>query len=818
MRKFAGKCVALFLALLMLLTSMPLTALAEAISSESSGVIHFDVDQPSAAGTEGENADNSAGAGSALQVAQEAAKDNPTSGAYVELFRASLQGSNQIKTGDEFNYEIGYQFNAPPTYKDASGEAQPAYSRLTDIQITVTVPDGIEILDAKATHVSGNTYTVAIADAQVGSNPSSGTITLSARIKDNGNVANGTPFAPLEADIRATATVDGTDVEFTHELSDAAAENSAVTSAASAVWKIAKTLNGQPVLNADGQTVTITWTIKIGKNEDTNFSGNDSGVYNVEGALNFESFSLTDTLPTIEGKDGNSYKPISSNLTMDGDTLATGGEDETSLTTTKYAETDLTVGGVDSKTPYYTEYTVTAVYDKAAFVLPFSEEEQELVSFTNEASMTYKPVGGSSQTLPASVSGTEGYETPGGYITVFEKLRLVGTDGNPKDVAYDAFYSALFTGGATFAVYAAAAWDAENGKPKDGATPVDTLSVSDTTGAKTEALAPGDYYILQTGRPEGTEEPENGLSQQVTVKSNDTAQETFTNPVKDTGILEVQKVDEAGNKLSGATFVLIPSEGDAITLSLDDRGYGKFKLNPGTYTLRETDAPDNYLTMADMTIKIKEGETLSLTGDSAIRNYKDKGTLTITKQIADGTDAGATAKTPSQAGVSEAFTFNIYSSTTGADFTISGDPVETVTIAKGASTVTVDLPVRDENGKLYYYKVVEDEGSNASLDYDTKEVSFNFGGENGAYTTAASATFTNILKSKLVFQKNEETLNGTTGKDGVQFEIWAGVPNDEGSEKKATVTTENGGVGTTDPLPIRDDNGPIGYYIVEVVD
>ena len=125
MRKFAGKCVALFLALLMLLTSMPLTALAEAISSESSGVIHFDVDQPSAAaGTEGENADNSAGAGSALQVAQEAAKDNPTSGAYVELFRASLQGSNQIKTGDEFNYEIGYQFNAPPTYKDASGEAQ----------------------------------------------------------------------------------------------------------------------------------------------------------------------------------------------------------------------------------------------------------------------------------------------------------------------------------------------------------------------------------------------------------------------------------------------------------------------------------------------------------------------------------------------------------------------------------------------------------------------------------------------------------------------------------------------------------------------
>lgn len=490
MRKFAGKCVALFLALLMLLTSMPLTALAEAISSESSGVIHFDVDQPSAAaGTEGENADNSAGAGSALQVAQEAAKDNPTSGAYVELFRASLLGStNPIKTGAEFNYEIGYQFNTPPTYKDASGEPQPAYSRLTGIQITVTVPEGIEILDEKATHVGENTYTVAIADALVGSNSSSGTITLSARIKGNGNVANGTNFDPLEASISATATVDGTKVVFRHELSDAAAANSAVTSAASAVWKIAKTLNDQPVPSADGQTVTITWTIKIGKNDDTNFSGSVDGVYNVEGALNFESFSLTDTLPTIEGKDGNFYTPISSTLTMGGTTLDEGGEGDTSLTTTEYAETTLTAGGVKTQTPYYTEYTVTAVYDKAAFVLPFSEEEQELVSFTNEASMTYKPVGGSSQTLPASVPGTEGYKTPGGYITVFEKLRLVGTDGNPKDVAYDAFYSALFTGGATFEVYAAADWDAENGEPTGD--PVDTLTVTNTTGAKTEALAP----------------------------------------------------------------------------------------------------------------------------------------------------------------------------------------------------------------------------------------------------------------------------------------------------------------------------------------
>lgn len=35
MRKYAGKCVALFMALLMLLTSMPLTALADSITSDA---------------------------------------------------------------------------------------------------------------------------------------------------------------------------------------------------------------------------------------------------------------------------------------------------------------------------------------------------------------------------------------------------------------------------------------------------------------------------------------------------------------------------------------------------------------------------------------------------------------------------------------------------------------------------------------------------------------------------------------------------------------------------------------------------------------
>ena len=66
MRRLAGKCVALFLALLMLLTSMPLTTLAESVTSEPWG---FDV-RPLV--EEGGSPTN-AGSPSALDVVKEAA-------------------------------------------------------------------------------------------------------------------------------------------------------------------------------------------------------------------------------------------------------------------------------------------------------------------------------------------------------------------------------------------------------------------------------------------------------------------------------------------------------------------------------------------------------------------------------------------------------------------------------------------------------------------------------------------------------------------------------------------------------------------------
>lgn len=382
MRKFAERCAAVFMALLMLLTSMPLTAIAEDVS----GAWRYDA-TPASTG----DAAPTANAPSPLEVVQAAAAENPTSGAYVSLYAARVQTAQPIATGDEFTYEIGYKLGAAPTYKDATGEPRAAYEQYEDVVITIDVPDGIVLLGNNVTPAGTGKYTLSLGDFPIQGSKSQ-TVVVRARMTGNGAVANGTKFDPLDLGISAKVTPVGQgetpqQVEFTHDLLDGKKNDTAVENKAAGEWDIQKTLAGEP--DVKGNEVTITWTIEIGKVDGTGITSNKS-VYDTTGVLNFEegSFKLTDTLPTITGKDGQTYAPKSSTLSATGMATVNGGAGETTLTTDYYATIDLSAGGVSAtKTPYYTVYTVEATYDKAAFVLPFGETEE--VKFTNAAKMEY---------------------------------------------------------------------------------------------------------------------------------------------------------------------------------------------------------------------------------------------------------------------------------------------------------------------------------------------------------------------------------------------------------------------------------------------
>ena len=800
MRKIAEKWLALLMAMLMLLSSMPLTALAEQVYSEGLTITAKEAPEETDAADAG-----SADIAAALKAAQDAAAQNAASGGYVELYSASVQTPQPIATGEEFVYEIGYKLSPAPNYTDSTGTPLAAFSQYEDVTITIKVPDGIELLSGADGTEDPDTYTISLGDKPIVGGAAQ-TVTVRARMVGNGTVPDATSFDTLGVDIAANVTVGGQTVEFTYALPDAS-NNSTVTNEVTGEWKIEKT-EGTPAVSGD--EVTLTWTIKIGKVAGTDLTGSDSA-YNTTGALNFvdDSFSLTDTLPTIEGKDGTEYKPLRSSITANGTTLDTGIAGETELTTNYHATIDLKAGGVDTETPYYTVYTVTASYDKAAFVLPYGVNAE--VEYENNVVMDYDLIGQACEPITDSVDGEYGIPTAGGTITVFEKLQL-GTDGDV--VNYTPFYKTLFPNGAKFDVYAAADWD--NGEPAEGAKPAATLTVDTEAGATTATLAPGTYYVVQTSAPRGTKTPANeGAFQTVTVPIGGKPTLTFTNLVKNKGILEIDKVNASGAALPGAAFTLTASDGETTyPLGLDTKGHGVIVLPAGTYTLSETTVPEGYVKMEDVEITIAEGQTNNTyTGNNALVNYSNKGSLTITKKLTDGNYENAQSVYPSGK-VSKDFTFNIYRSTS-TQVPTDGTPYKEVTIAAGKNAVTVtDLDVVDENGNPYYYTVVEVADDDARFVYDDAQIPFDFKGEgDGVYTTTASATFTNVLLSKLSFKKVERTLSGDTPMDGVTFEVRSGSAD---GKVEDTVTTGTDGIATTKPLPIKDANGStINYYIVE---
>ena len=779
MRKFAGKCLALLLALLMPLTSMPVS-LAESYTSEPFNV---NVETPSRE-----------------DVIAAAVADNVSSGAYVELYSAVAESAT-VSTGAEFTYSVGYALNAAPTYRNDQGDMVPAYSQYEGVAITVTVPDGIMLLDYTPT--SENTYEISL-----GNQPITGgagqTLSLRARMTGNGTVPNDTPYGKLGVEIEAG--VAGSQTPFSYALPDAR-NKSAVTSEAKGEWAIEKTRVGTPSVN--GEEVTLTWQIKIGKVAGEAISSVNS-VYQTEGALNFVdgSFSLTDTLPTITGKDGVEYKPLRSTLSADGMTAVKGSAGQTELTTQYYDTIALSAGGVaaDFQTPYYTEYTVTATYDRDAFVLPFGETTE--VSYENAAKLQYRLVGQDANAPSATVPGQYGIETEGGAITVFEQLRI-GTNGD--EVEYNTFYANLFPNGATFEIYKAD----EDGNATG--TAVATLSVTNEDGATTAALAPGKYIVRQTKAPKDSQMPaEEGRAQIVTVTSGGKATATFTNVVPNYGRLELDKKNASDTAMANVTFTLTSTtDSSKYTLTTGDNGYGVVALPKGTYTLTEA-TPEGYAPMKAQTVTIEEGKTTSLTGDKAIVNYAATGTLTITKLLAEY--AGQTEEkgaVPVTDEVSDAtFTFYIYQDTS-ENVSAEGEAFETATIEAGKSSTTVSLPVADENGNPYYYIVTEVDDKAPRFTYDSKSVSFDFEGEEaGTYTTTASATFTNVLKSKLSIKKVEEVLGGTLNNmKGITFEVRSGSAK---GTVVATITTGEDGVATTAPLLIKDASGKaIDYYVVE---
>lgn len=302
----------------------------------------------------------------------------------------------------------------------------------------------------------------------------------------------------------------------------------------------------------------------------------------------------------------------------------------------------------------------------------------------------------------------------------------------------------------------------------------------------------GTYYVKEITAPQGyilDSKP----SAEITIKK--TAAHgtiTMTNEKYTAGSITVKKVDENGNPLAGAEFMLSPGGNSEITGA---NGIAAFEgLAEGTYTIIETKSPTGYGKLegleGSVTVNIQANGTanvegtvpdnLEFNGKSVIltwKNTRTHGSISITKT--DGNQP-----------LSGAF-FGLYKDAAAAE-----KPIDTQQTDKNGKALFADLAAG-----TYYVKEIAAPNGYA---LDTTVRGFTIGGDNA---WDVKTEIKNTLKEySLTLVKK-----GDDGKllEGVEFEI-------SGNGISKIATSGQGGVVKFEGLPfgrytITETKAPQGY-------
>lgn len=138
--------------------------------------------------------------------------------------------------------------------------------------------------------------------------------------------------------------------------------------------------------------------------------------------------------------------------------------------------------------------------------------------------------------------------------------------------------------------------------------------VTDSSGIITLDLEPGTYTVTETdGEYEYWHNDPNPVKT-VTVKAGETAEVTFLNQW--VGKANIIKTTTNGGTVEGWEFTITDADGNIVgTYTTDDTGTILVDLEPGTYTVQETDRDDPYwyCDTEPQTVTVKAGETASVT-------------------------------------------------------------------------------------------------------------------------------------------------------------------------------------------------------------
>jgi choice-of-anchor A domain-containing protein len=184
--------------------------------------------------------------------------------------------------------------------------------------------------------------------------------------------------------------------------------------------------------------------------------------------------------------------------------------------------------------------------------------------------------------------------------------------------------------------------DAESGKVLEGAefrlknengqVVGETKTTNKDGVVKFENLVPGKYTLEETKAPEGYKAVE--VTVEVNVVANEVVKQEVMNE-KLTGQFEIVKVDaeDKAKVLSDAEFEVYKDGKKVETLRTDKTGKViSQKLEPGTYTLKETKAPQGYkLLKEEIEVVVEANKVVEV----QVENAKELGSLQVIKKDAE---------------------------------------------------------------------------------------------------------------------------------------------------------------------------------------
>ena len=275
--------------------------------------------------------------------------------------------------------------------------------------------------------------------------------------------------------------------------------------------------------------------------------------------------------------------------------------------------------------------------------------------------------------------------------------------------------------------------------------------VTDSTGIITLNLEPGTYTVTETDGENKYWQNDPNPTKTVTVKAGQTAKVTFTNKYQ--GEAQIVKTTTNGGTVAGWHFEVKNSSGTVIgNYVTDSTGIIALALEPGTYTVTETDGEKEYWendANPTKTVTVKAGQTAKVTFTNkwvgkakVIKTATNGGSVkgwTFTIKNASGTFVGKYTTDADGLIVAnlEPGTYTVQETPVDDPYWVCDTEVKTITVKAGE---TASVSFRNEYvGRAKIIKTLEDPDS-GTVEGWTFEVKASDGTLIGTYKTGADGT------------------------------------------------------------------------------